>query len=78
MRAAKNAIGNLVKAAGIPNSPLMIVKDVSQEASTITTIWFSSQNGHQEATFPSSALELAEVKASPKAKASKPAPKKKK
>lgn len=76
MRAAKNAIGNLVKATGIPNSPLMVVKDVSQEAGTITTIWFSDCKSHQEATFPSSALELAEAKAAPKA--SKPAPKKKK
>jgi hypothetical protein len=52
----------------------MVVKTVNEEAKLITTSWFSDGNAYQEGTFPASALDRVEPKATPKT--SKPARKK--
>ena len=76
VRATGSLIGDLVKVTDLPNGPVMVVKTVNEKEKLVTTVWFSTQNEGQEATFPASALDRAEAKAAPKA-ASKTTKKKK-
>ena len=66
VRVTERLIGDVVVASGLPNSPLMIVQSIDEEAKMATTTWFSDNNEYQEGFFPGSALDRAEP---PKAKA---------
>ena len=72
VRVTERLIGDVVIASGLPNSPLMIVQSIEEEAKMVTTSWFSDNNEYQEGFFPGSALDRAEP---PKAKAAAPAKK---
>ena len=62
-------IGDTVIATGLPNSPLMIVQAIDEEAKMVSTTWFSDHHECQEGFFPASALDRAEPpKAAPKKK----------
>jgi hypothetical protein len=50
----------------------MVVRSVSAEEKLITTIWFSDRNEVQEGVFPAGALDRAEEKKAPAARAAKP------
>ena len=75
VRATDSLIAELVVAAGLPDSPQMIVKSVNPEAKQVTAVWFSAGNELQQGEFPASALDRAEGSAKT-AKAKKPALKK--
>ena len=60
VRATERLIGDVVIATGLPNSPLMIVKSIDEEAKTVFTTWFSDDHSCQEGSFPGSALDRAE------------------
>ena len=66
VRVTERLIGDVVIASGLPNSPLMVVQSIDEEAKTVVTTWFSAGNVCQEGMFPGSALDRAEP---PKAKA---------
>ena len=68
VRVTERLIGDVVIASGLPNSPLMIVQEIDEEAKLVTTTWFSDGQECQEGLFPGSALDRAEA---PKAKAPK-------
>ena len=68
VRVTERLIGDVVIASGLPNSPLMIVQEIDEEAKLVTTTWFSDRHECQEGLFPGSALDRAEA---PKAKAPK-------
>ena len=73
VRVTERLIGDVVIASGLPNSPLMVVQEIDEEAKMVTTTWFSDCHECQEGLFPGSALDRAEA---PKtaAKAKKAAP----
>jgi hypothetical protein len=73
VRATNSLIAELVTAAGIPGSPVMIVQSVNEAEKKVTAVWFSTANEFQKGEFPASALDRAEVPS----KAAKPAKKKK-
>ena len=74
VRVTERLIGDVVIASGLPNSPLMVVQEIDEEAKMVNTTWFSDCHECQEGMFPGSALDRAE---NPKtAKDKKPAPKK--
>ena len=78
VRVTERLVGDVVIASGLPNSPLMIVQSIDEEAKMVDTTWFSEKGECQEGSFPGSALDRADP---PKAKASagkKPAGKSKK
>jgi len=60
VRVTERLIGDVVIASGLPNSPLMIVQSIDEEAKKVTTTWFSDNNEYQEGLFPGSALDRAE------------------
>ena len=60
VRVTERLIGDVVIASGLPNSPLMIVQTIDEEAKMVTTTWFSDNNECQEGFFPGSALDRAE------------------
>jgi hypothetical protein len=62
VRATERLIGDVVIASGLPNSPLMVVQSIDEDAKTVSTTWFSDGNVCQEGLFPASALERAEQK----------------
>ena len=66
VRVTERLIGDVVTASGLPNSPLMIVQSIDEEAKMVITAWFSDNHEYQEGDFPGSALDRAEA---PKAKA---------
>ena len=68
VRVTERLVGDVVVAAGLPNSPLMIVQEIDEEAKMVNTTWFSDGNVCQEGLFPGSALDRAEA---PKPKAAK-------
>ena len=68
VRVTERLVGDVVIASGLPNSPLMIVQEIDEEAKMVTTTWFSDCHECQEGLFPGSALDRAEP---PKAKVSK-------
>jgi len=68
VRVTERLIGDVVIASGLPNSPLMIVQEIDEEAKLVTTTWFTDRHECQEGLFPGSALDRAEA---PKGKASK-------
>ena len=70
VRVTERLIGDVVIASGLPNSPLMIVQEIDEEAKLVTTTWFSDGHECQEGLFPGSALDRAEA---PKAKDKKAA-----
>ena len=72
VRVTERLLGDVVIASGLPNSPLMIVQEIDEEAKMVTTTWFSDHHECQEGLFPGSALDRAE----PPKTAKKPAPKK--
>jgi hypothetical protein len=76
VRVTARLIGDVVVASGLPNSPLMVVQSIDEEAKMVYTTWFSNNHECQEGSFPGSALDRAEPKV-PKAagakKAGKPA-----
>jgi hypothetical protein len=57
VRATNSLIAELVTAAGVGNSPRMIVQDVDPDNKTVTTIWFSDTHEAQTGVFPASSLE---------------------
>ncbi|MDR0561124.1 MAG: hypothetical protein LBG73_00350 [Spirochaetaceae bacterium] len=59
VRATGSLIAEVVVAAGIPNSPKMIVQDIDADKKTVTTVWFSDANEAQSAVFPASSLDRA-------------------
>ena len=68
VRVTERLIGDVVIASGLPNSPLMVVQDIDEEAKTVTTTWFSDGHECQEGLFPASALDRAEPRQAPKDK----------
>ena len=68
VRVTERLIGDVVIASGLPNSPLMIVQEIDEEAKLVTTTWFSDCHECQEGLFPGNALDRAEA---PKVKAPK-------
>ena len=73
VRVTERLIGDVVIASGLPNSPLMIVQSIDEEAKAVVTTWFSDHHECQEGLFPGSALDRAEAppkgkKAAPRAK----------
>jgi len=71
VRVTERLIGDVVIATGLPNSPLMIVQSIEEEAKLVNTTWFSDRHDCCEGTFPASALDRAEAAAAPGAKSSK-------
>jgi hypothetical protein len=71
VRVTERLIGDVVIASGIPNSPLMVVQAIDEQAKLVTTTWFSNSNECQEGLFPGSALDRFETSEAPKAPASK-------
>jgi len=70
VRVTERLVGDVVVASGIPNSPMMVVQSIDEEAKLVNTTWFSDHRECEEGTFPGSALDRAEQKkAAPKAKA---------
>jgi len=70
VRVTERLVGDVVIASGLPNSPLMVVQSIDEEAKVVNTTWFADDNSCQEGLFPGSALDRAEQKkAAPKAKA---------
>jgi len=67
VRVTERLIGDVVIAAGLPNSPLMIVQSIDEEAKLVNTTWFSDNHECQEGMFPGSALDRAEPPKAPKA-----------
>ena len=61
VRVTERLVGDLVIASGLPNSPLMVVQDIEEEAKMVTTVWFSECHEYQEGYFPGSALDRAET-----------------
>ena len=68
VRVTERLIGDVVKATGLPNSPLMVVQQIDEEAKIVTTTWFSDCNECQEGLFPGSALDRAEASQAVKGK----------
>ena len=60
VRVTERLIGDTVIATGLPNSPLMIVQSIDEEAKLVATTWFSDNQECQEGLFPGSALDRAE------------------
>jgi len=60
VRVTERLIGDIVKVTGLPNSPLMVVQQIDEEAKMVTTTWFSDCNECQEGLYPGSALDRAE------------------
>ena len=60
VRVTERLIGDVVIASGLPNSPLMVVQSIDEEAKTVYTTWFSDGSVCQEGTFPGSALDRAD------------------
>ena len=60
VRVTERLIGDVVIASGLPNSPLMVVQSIDEEAKMVTTTWFSDNHECQEGFFPGSALDRAE------------------
>ena len=77
VRVTERLIGDVVIASGLPNSPLMVVQSIDEEAKTVITTWFSDGNVCQEGIFPGSALDRAEPRQAPKAAGAKKAAAKK-
>ena len=73
VRVTERLIGDVVIASGLPNSPLMVVQGIDEEAKLVDTTWFSDNHECQEGTFPASALDRAEPRQAP-AKDKKAAP----
>ena len=65
VRVTERLIGDVVIAPGLPNSPLMIVQSIDEEAKTVVTTWFSDDHAGQEGLFPGSALDRAEPPKAP-------------
>ena len=68
VRVTERLVGDVVIASGLPNSPLMVVQGIDEEAKMVDTTWFSDCHECQEGSFPGSALDRAEP---PKAKVQK-------
>jgi len=68
VRVTERLIGDVVIASGLPNSPLMVVQEIDEEAKMVTTTWFSDGHECQEGLFPGSALDRAEAPKAAKAK----------
>ncbi|GMO41767.1 MAG: hypothetical protein Ta2B_21810 [Termitinemataceae bacterium] len=66
VRATDSLIADLVVVSGLSSSPKMVVLSVNPDAKQVSTVWFSSANEAQQATFPASALDRAEAKADAK------------
>jgi len=60
VRVTERLIGDVVIASGLPNSPLMIVQSIDEEAKMVTTTWFLNNLEYQEGLFPASALNRVE------------------
>ena len=75
VRVTGRLIGDVVIASGLPNSPMMIVQSIDEEAKTVFTTWFSDSHECQEGTFPGSALDRVEPTTAPKEKKAAAAPK---
>ena len=71
VRITERLIGDVVVASGLPNSPLMIVQSIDEEAKTAVTTWFSDGGVCQEGMFPGSALDRAEAPPAAKKAAAK-------
>jgi hypothetical protein len=69
VRATDSLIADLVVAAGLSNSPTMIVQSVNAEEKQVTTVWFSDSGEFQQGVFPAGSLDRAEAV---KAAAAKP------
>ena len=61
VRATDSLIAELVVAAGLSNSPRMIVHSVNPEEKLVTTVWFSDSGEFQQGVFPASSLDRAEA-----------------
>ena len=61
VRVTERLVGDVVIASGLPNSPLMVVQSIDEEARIVTTTWFSDNNEYQEGFFPGNALDRAEL-----------------
>jgi len=61
VRATERLIGDVVKASGLPNSPLMVVQSIDEETKMVNTTWFSDRHECQEGFFPASSLDRAEA-----------------
>ena len=57
VRVTERLIGDVVIASGLPNSPLMVVQSIDEDAKSVFTTWFSDSHECQEGTFPGSALD---------------------
>ncbi|MCL2374449.1 MAG: hypothetical protein FWC65_04320 [Treponema sp.] len=60
VRVTERLIGDVVIASGLPNSPLMVVQSVEEDAKTVVTAWFTDKHEYQEGMFPGSALDRAD------------------
>ena len=60
VRVTERLVGDVVIASGLPNSPMMVVQSIDEEAKMVTTAWFSDNNEYQEGFFPGNALDRAE------------------
>ena len=60
VRVTERLIGDVVVASGLPNSPLMVVQSIDEQAKTVFTTWFSDNHECQEGSFPGSSLDRAE------------------
>ena len=72
VRVTERLIGDVVVVTGLPNSPLMVVQGIDEEAKMVDTTWFSDDHACQEGTFPASAIDRAEPRPKPAAKEKKP------
>ncbi|MDR2552990.1 MAG: hypothetical protein LBD31_07500 [Treponema sp.] len=71
VRATERLIGDVVVVSGLPNSAKMVVQSVNEEKKQVTAVWFSDDHAAQTGVFPASAIDRAEVKVSPAAKAAR-------
>ena len=78
VRVTERLVGDVVIAPGLPNSPLMVVQSIDEEAKLITTTWFSDRHECQEGLFPGSALDRVEPPQPPKKEKEKEKEKEKK
>jgi len=68
VRVTERLVGDVVIASGLPNSPLMVVQSIDEEAKSVFTTWFSDSHECQEGTFPGSALDRFSPEEAPKEK----------
>ena len=72
VRVTERLIGDLVIVTNLPNSPVMVVQQIDEEAKLVTTTWFTDNQECQEGMYPGSALDRVEPKQAAKTRITGP------